>query len=155
MMKSLLGLLLILTFVEPDQRVTRNESVAGWRVRMIAENDGGQLVTLSRRASGWRFEYTLNFWRGNGGIYVGSTLRRGSCRSGDAEMLRPVEDALARASLDGWIADYLRECPLSAASEADLRRTLDAAWPLFARRAQEATAAMEAENEAIANHGRE
>jgi hypothetical protein len=153
-MKSLLGLLLLLALPEPDSRET-SRSVAGWRVRDVAESDGGRLVILSRRGPGWRFDYQLNFWRGNGGIYVGATFQRGACRSGDAEMLRPAEEALARASLDGWLRDYLGECPLPAAEEARMRRSLDAAWPVFAARAAEADAAMRAENEAIENYGRE
>ena len=146
---------LLLSSSAPDDARETSRTVAGWRIRDVSESDGGHLVILSRRAPGWRLDYQLNFWRGNGGVYVGATFQRGDCRSGDAEMLRPPEEALARASLDGWIADYLRECPLTPAQETDLRRTLDAAWPLFARRAEEATAAMEAENAAIANYGRE
>ena len=138
---------------DPDSRET-GETVAGWRVRSVFESDGGRLVIIGRRAARWRFEYQLNFWRGNGGVYVGATFERGSCRSGDAEMLRPAEEALARASLDAWLADYLRECPLPGAEEARLRRSLDAAWPRFAARAASARAETEAENRAIEAHGR-
>lgn len=150
----MIAIALLLAAVAPDSRES-SEAVAGWRVRSVSESDGGRLVILSRRAPGWRFTYQLNLWRGNGGIYVGATFQRGNCRSGDSEMLRPAEEALARASLDGWLRDYLGECPLPAAEEARLHRGLDAAWPLFARRAAEANAAMEAENAAIANYGRE
>jgi len=145
----------LLALAAPADARETSQAVAGWRIRDVHESDGGHLVILSRRGAGWRFAYQLNFWRGNGGVYVGATFSAGACNSGDAEMLRPPEAALARASLEAWLADYLGECPLPAAEEARLRRTLDAAWPVFAARAAEAEAAIEAENRAIENYGRE
>lgn len=148
----MIGVALLLAAAAPGDR---HQVVAGWHVEKVAEQDGGILVTLSRRGPGWRFAYHLAFWRGNGGVYAGAEFTRGRCRSGDADMLRETEDAMARAAVDGWLADYLRECPLSAAREADLRRTLDRAWPTFIARASEAEEVTGDENEAIANYGRE
>jgi len=148
----MIALALLLAAAAPGDR---HQVAAGWHVDSASEHDGGTLITISRRGPGWRFAYHLNFWRGNGGVYVGAEFSVGRCRSGDAEMLRPAEDAFARSSADGWLNDYIRECPLPAAREAELRRSLDAAWPTFLARANEANDAMEAEDEAIANYGRE
>jgi hypothetical protein len=88
-------------------------------------------------------------------VVVGATFRRGDCRSGDASVIQPTGDATARATLDFRIAEYLRECPLSPAREAELRRGLDGAWPAFSALAEQALAETEAENQAIADYGRE
>lgn len=139
----------------PDSRVTSHRIVAGVHVESIAESDGGRLVRMSRKGRGYRFEYHLEFWRGNGGVVVGATFRRGDCRSGDADLIQPTEDAMARANLDFRLGEYLRECPLAAAREAELRHSLDAAWPSFSALAEQALAATLAENAAIADHGRQ
>lgn len=141
--------------LDPDSRVLSSESVGGLRIESIAESDGGTLVRMKRKGKGYRFEYYLEFWRGNGGVVVGALFRAGECRSGEAGGLQPTEDAMRRANLDGKLADYLRECPLAPAREAELRRRLDSAWPRFSALAEKALAAIEAENEAIANYGQE
>ena len=134
---------------------SRGRTIGGARVDYVSEGDGGRMVRVSRRGRGYWFEYHLGFWHGNGGVFTGATFRRGDCRNGDADMLRPAEDALARSSLDQWLADYLRACPLSPVREAELRRSLDSAWPLFEQWAREAAALTEAEAEAIARYGAE
>ena len=132
---------------------SRSRTVGGVRIETRAEEDGGRLVRLSRRRDGYRFEYHLGFWRGNGGVYVGAAFRRGRCRSGDADMLAPLDVALARSRLDQWLGAYLRECPLSRAREDELRRALAAGWPLFDAWAREAAAVTEQEAEAILRYG--
>ena len=139
---------------DPDERVERRRTIAGSLVEDVAESDGGTLVRLSRRGRGYSFEYYLEFWRGNGGVVVGASLARGECRSGEASSIRPTEEAMLRAALDARLADYLAECPLPPRREAALRRALDAAWPTFSLWSREALAAVEAENQAIADHGR-
>jgi hypothetical protein len=131
----------------------RRQAVAGWQVESRSEEDGGRLVRLSRRGRGWRFEYHLAFWHGNGGVIIGATFRRGDCRSGDADAIQLPEAALGRESLDGHIDDYLRECPLPASQAAVLRSGVDAAWPIFSAWAQEAAEATLAEAEAIEHYG--
>jgi hypothetical protein len=133
----------------------RGEAVSRFRVQSASEGDGGRFVRLSRRSAGWRFEYRLSFWHGNGGVVVGGLFRRGRCRSGDADGLQEPVAAMSRASLDDRLAGYLRECPLPPAQEAALRRGLDAAWPDFSARVGEAWATTQAEAEAIANYGEE
>lgn len=138
-----------------DAGFDRRRTVEGVRIERLGEGDGGTLVRMVRRGRGYRFEYHLEFWRGNGGVIAGASFRRGGCSSGDSDMLRSAEGALARDSLHGWLTDYLRECPLAPAGEAALRRALDAAWPTFSAWANEAWAAIEAENRAILDYGRE
>ncbi|HEY5721076.1 MAG TPA: hypothetical protein VIT45_02015 [Allosphingosinicella sp.] len=139
----------------PDSRVLSHRTIASTHVEVIAESDGGRLVRLRRKGAGYAFEYYLEYWRGNGGVVVGATFRRGKCRSGDASAIRPTEDAMARTTLDFRIGEYLRECPLARAREAELRRSLDSAWPAFSALAEQARAETEAENQAIADHGKE
>ena len=139
----------------PDFRIMRSESVAGVRIEEIDEMDGGTMVRLARRGRGYRFEYSLEFWRGNGGVVVGAGFRSADCRSGESDSIQPTDEAMTRASLDRRLADYLAECPLGAAREAELRRRLDAAWPTFSAWAQDALDALEAEIQAIVDYGRE
>jgi hypothetical protein len=140
---------------DPDSRLLARRTVASARVEAIAESDGGRLVRIRRKGVGYAFEYHLEFWRGNGGVVLGATFRHGKCRSGDADLIQPTKDAMAKAMLDFRIGEYLRECPLAAAREAELRRSLDAAWPEFSKLAEEARAATEAESQSIADYGRE
>jgi hypothetical protein len=140
---------------DPDSRVYGSENVADFRIEAIAESDGGRLVRMRRKGRGYRIEYYLEFWRGNGGVVVGATFRRGDCRSGDAGGIQPTEDAMTRANLDNRLGEYLRECPLTPAREAELRRAIDRAWPAFSALAERALAATEAENAAIADYGKE
>jgi hypothetical protein len=129
--------------------------VAGVRIEWIAESDGGLLVRMRRKGRGYRFDYSLEFWRGNGGVVVGSTFRRGTCRSGDAGGIQPTAEAMTRATLDSRLGDYLRECPLAPARERALRRSLAAAWPVFSHLADRALAVTIAENQAIADYGKD
>ena len=140
---------------DPDSRLISRRTIDGTRVEAIAESDGGRLVRLRRKGAGYAFEYHLEFWRGNGGVVVGATFRSGKCRSGDASAIQPTEEAMARSALDYRLGEYLRECPLSLARGAALRRSLDAAWPAFSSLAQQALAATVAENQAIADYGKE
>lgn len=140
---------------DPDSRLLSRRTVASVKVEAIAESDGGRLVRLRRKGPGYAFEYHLAFWRGNGGVVSGATFRRGECRSGDADVIQPTGDAMAKSNIDDSLADYLRECPLTRESEAGLRRSLDAAWPAFSALAERTLAATEAENEAIADYGKE
>lgn len=135
--------------------VERRHAVGGAVVEDVDQEDGGTLVRLRRNGRGYRFEYYLEFWRGNGGVVVGANFGRGECLSGESSSIVPTENAMTRASLDLRLDDYLRECPLAPAREAALRRSLDAAWPTFSAWAQQALAAVEAENQAIADYGRE
>jgi hypothetical protein len=140
---------------DSDSRILHNQVVAGFRIQSIAESDGGLFVRMRRKAGSLKFEYYLEFWRGNGGVVVGATFRRGDCRSGEAGIIQPTDDAMSRANLEGKLADYLRECPLAPAREAELRQSLDATWPDFSALAEQALAATLAENAAIADYGRE
>jgi hypothetical protein len=138
---------------DPDSRVTHYSIAAGFRIVSIAESDGGRLVRMRGSGRGYSFEYSLEFWRGNGGVVGGSVFRSGECRSGEAGSIQPTGEAMARQTLDLRLADYLRECPLTPALEAELRRRLDSAWPIFSAHADLALAATIAENEAIARGG--
>ena len=131
----------------------RVERIAGWRVASGGTGDGGRRVSLSRRGRGYDFEQYLEFWRGNGGVVIGASLRRGACRSGEASAIVPTDQGLSRAMFDDRLAGYLRECPLPPAEAEVFRRTLDVAWPRFIALAVRARAETEAENEAIARHG--
>ena len=102
---------------------------------------------------GTEFEHYIEYWRGNGGVVISDTFRRGACRSGNSSAIVPHEQALSRETFDQRLADYLRECPLPRAETVALRRTLNAAWPRFLASARRARAAMDAENETIARHG--
>jgi len=141
--------------LDPDSHIVGSRAVAGVHIESIAESDGGRLVRMRRAGPGYRFDYSLEFWRGNGGVVVGATFRRGKCRSGDADGIQPTDQAMARATLDFRIGEYLRECPLSRIREAELRRSLDAAWPAFSASAGKALAATNAEAQAIADYGKE
>lgn len=134
-----------------DRRVT----IDGVHIERVGEGDGGTLVRLTRRGPGYAFEFHLDFWRGNGGVIVGAEFGNGDCSSGDADMLVSPELALSREGLHAWLSDYLRECPLPPRREEALRRALDSAWPTFSAWANEAWAVVEAENQAIADYGRE
>lgn len=129
------------------------QTIASARVEAIAESDGGRLVRIRRKGSGYRFEYYLEFWRGNGGVVIGATFRSGECRSGEADAIVPYEDGMARAMLDFRLGDYLRECPLPPVREAELRRSLAKAWPAFSALAERALADTRAENVAIEKYG--
>ena len=148
-------LLTVLASPLAAQIVERRATIAGVRIEEVDQEDGGTLVRLARRGQGYRFEYHLEFWRGNGGVVVGASFRRGDCRSGDSSTIQPTDEAMTRANLDRRLADYLRECPLGRSGEAALSRQLDAAWPTFSAWANAALAAVEAENQAIADYGRE
>ena len=153
-MRAVLPFLLLAAGPSAAAEVERRSSVAGIEIEEVDEEDGGTLVRLSWRGQNYRFAYFLEFWRGNGGVVVGASLRRGNCRSGEAGAIQPAGEAMTRAGLDRRLADYLRECPLGPGREAELRRRLDSAWPAFSAWANEALAAVEAENRAIADHGR-
>ena len=62
---------------------------------------------------------------------------------------------MARTTLDFRIGEYLRECPLPRVREAELRRSLHAAWQAFSALAEKALAATQAENKAIADYGKQ
>src|SRR5688572_23816168 len=130
------------------------QTVAGWRIASGGTGDGGRFVRLSRNGRGYRLAHYLEFWRGNGGVAIAASFRRGACRSGDTDGIVPTVQALSRATFDIRLADYLRECPLPRGEAVALRRTLNAAWPHFLARARRALAATEAENRAIENYGR-
>jgi hypothetical protein len=149
----LFGIALLGAAAAPAGAQTRMQTVAGWRISLGGSGDGGHLVRLSRRGRGYRFEHFLEYWRGNGGVVMGASFRRGACSSGEAGAIVPHALGLSRATFDQRLADYLRECPLPRAERAALRRTLDAAWPRFLAFARRARAAMDAENEAIVRHG--
>ena len=138
-----------------DSRLISRRTIASVKVEAIAESDGGRLVRLRRKGAGYAFEYYLEFWRGNGGVVTGATFRRGKCRSGDAGAIEPTENAMSKRGLDDSLDDYLRECPLGREREAELKRSLDAAWPVFSALAERALAETEAENLAIENYGKE
>jgi hypothetical protein len=139
---------------DPDSRLISRRTMDGMRVEAIAESDGGQLVRMRRTGGGYSFEYSLEFWRGNGGVVTGATFRSGKCRSGDASAIQPTGNAMARTTLDFRLGEYLRECPLTRVREAELRRSIDAAWPAFSAMAETALAETVAENEAIADYGK-
>jgi hypothetical protein len=141
--------------LDRDSRVLVERIVAGFRMQSIMESDGGRLVRMRRSGRGYAFEYSLEFWRGNGGVVIGARLRRGACRSGDADAIQPTDDAMAPAALDSRLGEYLRECPLTRMREAELRRSVSAAWPAFSALAQTALAATIAENRAIENYGKQ
>ncbi len=130
-----------------------SQTVAGWRFFEDGSGDGGYVARMSRRGQGYRFSYSYEFWRGNGGVVVGATLALGRCRSGDAGSIVPFAEGLSRAYLDARLRDYLRECPLPRAEAAALRRGLDTAWPRFAAVSRRARAGMDRENERIARGG--
>jgi hypothetical protein len=150
---ALAALIAALVAGPPAEAQTRRETIAGWRLETGGTGDGGHMVRLVRRGRDYRLEHYLEFWRGNGGVVVNGAFQRGGCRSGEAGGIVPFEQGMARATLDLRLADYLRQCPLSPAKTAMLRRTLEAVWPRFAARAAQALAAIEAENEAIVSHG--
>lgn len=141
--------------LDPDSRIVSSETVAGVRIESIAESDGGLLVRMGKKGPGFSFEYSLEYWRGNGGVVTGSTFRRGTCRSGDAGGIQPTEQAMARTTFESRLGDYLRECPLPPARERALRRSLESAWPAFSKLAGQALAATIAENQAIENYGKQ
>jgi hypothetical protein len=153
--RAWLALFLLALPATPAAAQLRSESVAGWRIAYGGSGDGGHVVRLSRNGRGYRLSHELEFWRGNGGVVMGATFRRGRCRSGDAGVIVPFEQGLSRATFDMRLADYLRACPLPRAELAVLLRGLDRAWPRFLRRARRALAAIRAENEAIVRHGEE
>lgn len=138
---------------EPASARDRVEHIAGWRLSAGGTGDGGRRVGLSRRGRGYRFEHHLEFWRGNGGVVIEAGFRRGACATGDAPVIVSFEQGLGRETFELRLADYLSECPLPPADAAELRRTLDLAWPRFAELAERARAETDAENEAIARHG--
>lgn len=140
--------------LDPDSRIVSSRIVEGVRIERIAESDGGRLVRMRREGRDYSLEYLLEFWRGNGGVVVGATFRSGKCRSGDASGIQPTDKAMARATLDLRLGDYLRECPLAPARERRLRRSLDAAWPAFSALARQALDEMTAENQAIEDYGK-
>jgi len=137
----------------PANARDRTETIAGWRIVSGGSRDGGYVARLVRHGRGYRFEHHLEFWRGNGGVVISATFRRGACRSGDASAIVPFEQGMSRATFDMRLADYLRECPLPRREASALRRTLNLAWPRFAAAARRALATMEAEIEAIIRHG--
>lgn len=140
---------------DSDSRPLSRRTIASVTIEAIAESDGGRLVRMRRKGARYAFEYHLEYWRGNGGVVVGAAFRSGKCRSGEADAIVPYEQGMARAMLDSRLGDYLRECPLPPARQAELRRSLDAAWPAFLALAEDARAAIDAENQAIADYGKE
>jgi hypothetical protein len=154
-LRAALPLLLAAVLAAPAAEAqNRRETIAGWRLEAGGTGDGGHMVRLTRRSRVYHYEHYLEFWRGNGGVVIADSFRRGRCSSGDASAIVPYEQGMGRETFDQRLADYLRECPLRPADEALLRRTLDAVWPRFSAWAEEALAAIEAENRAIAEHGR-
>jgi len=140
---------------DPDSRLIARRTIASAQIEAIAESDGGRLVRIRRKGIGYGFEYSLEYWRGNGGVVVGATFRSGKCRSGDSGAIQPTGEAMARDALFLRLDGYLRECPLPPAREGELRRSLDAAWPAFSALAERALAETRAENAAIADYGKE
>lgn len=150
---SLLAATILLAAPAAAQR--RSETVAGWRISSAGSGDGGYVARLERHGRGWRYAHRLEYWRGNGGVVMSDTFRRGSCRSGDAGAIVPHELGLSRETFDQRLADYLRECPMPRREALALRRSLNLAWPRFLVQARRARAAMDAELRAIERHGRQ
>ena len=137
---------------QDDERVLRRQVVSGWTVTDVAESDGGRLVTLARRGSGYRISLRAIFWRGNGGELRGAEVRIGDCVTGDRETL--VEPGSGSPAVTRQVLeDYLVGCRLPARQRASLLRGFDRPACLFERWAAEATADTAYENLQIAAYG--
>jgi hypothetical protein len=147
------ALLLALAAAQPgDERVIRQRPVAGWQIEDIAESDGGRLIRMHRRANGIRLQFHIAFWRGNAARMQGTLLERSDCTNGDEidPGLRPQERYVRER-----FAAHLADCAASAGEARVALQGFAQAYALAARWADEAEAATDAENRAIADYGRE
>ena len=135
---------------QPDERVTRQRTIAGWLVEEIAESDGGRLVRLSRRAEGARMQFTAVFWHGNDGRIQSVLVERSDCTNGEELGRHEVPEA---AALRAQFAALLADCAVPSRRRGAALAGLERAYALASAWADEAEAATAAEAAAIADYG--
>lgn len=132
---------------------TRIQTVAGWQI-VREDESGDRTVYLRRHRRFYRFDFTYEYWRGNGGVSTMATFERGACRSGGTGAIVPFAEGMSRRFLDTHVTEFLRECPLPRAETRAVRATLSAAWPRLVVQLRRAKADMDAEIREIENYGR-
>ncbi|HWT12030.1 MAG TPA: hypothetical protein VN231_04695 [Allosphingosinicella sp.] len=135
----------------PDER----RLVGPWAVEHVAEEDGGRLVRLTRKAPDYRLDYHVAFWRGNYGLILSASAARPGRVCGGEGWREPWGTAVTARAVRARLAAHLTECDSSAHEIAQALTGFERAFAVAAAWTRDAEAATRAEAEAIANYGRE
>lgn len=149
----LIAMLMTTAAAQPDEREVRRRTIGGWSVVDVAESDGGQLVRLERRSAGLSLRYQRNYWRGNGGVFLGALAEIGDCSTGDREALVAHDHEEPLDAVQERFRTYFTECGVPQRRQAQLMRGLDRAYCLFRRWSADAAAAIVDENAQIMAYG--
>jgi hypothetical protein len=138
-----------------DERIEQRRMVRGWLIEDVNEMDGGLQVRMSRSGRDYRLAWSTSFWRGNRGPVRGGAFRWRDCASGGSGEMEDRAVPLTEGLLRERFAGYFAECAVPEATAREILRGFGPAFALASRWAERAQAATDAENEAIANYGRE
>ena len=69
----------------PPAPPDRRETVAGWRVQHVGDEEMGRDVRMTRDRAGFSIVYSANYWHGNGGPYRNVRIERRGQSCGGAE----------------------------------------------------------------------
>ena len=145
----------------PPSPPDRRETVAGWRVVHVSDEDDGRDVGMRITRGGIRIEYLANYWRGNGTPYRRvSIARSGASCAGEewqdppaAHTFPPEPDvATDGRRLRDRLIGYLAECGASAARADQLLEGFAPAFARLAAFAEQARRHINAVNCSISNY---
>ncbi len=145
----------------PPSPPDRRETIAGWRVVHVYDEDDGRDVGMTITRAGIRIEYFANYWRGNGGPYRRVAIARpGANCAGDewrdppaARSFPPQPDIAGDGRrLRARLVGYLTECGVSAARANQLLAGFTPAFARLAAFAEQARRHTNAVNCSISNY---
>lgn len=119
----------------PPAPPDRRETVAGWQVVHVNDEDGGRDVGMRLDRGGIRIDYSVNFWRGNGVLYHRAELDRAgtTCHADQWEGAPGERDFRAAGYEQGFrerLIGYLEACGLE---RPQAEQALQGFAPAFAR----------------------
>ena len=145
----------------PPQPPDRRETVAGWRIVHVYDEDDGRDVGMTITRAGIRIEYFANYWRGNGRPYWRvSIIRSGAYCAGDqwqgspgARTFEPETDVAGDGRrLRARLIGYLAECGISPTRANQALRGFMPAFARLAVFAEQARRHTDAVNCSIENY---
>lgn len=124
----------------PPAPPDRRETVAGWRVEHVADEEMGRDVRMSLDRAGFSIIHYANYWHGNGGPHRGVRIewRGESCGGGEWRddpsrgFATETDVAGDAARLRTRLVDYLAQCDVGTRAADPLLRGFA---PAFARMA--------------------
>jgi hypothetical protein len=124
----------------PPSPPDRRETVSGWRVEHVGDEEMGRDVRMTLDRDGFSILYYANYWHGNGGAYRGVRVeRRGESCGGEEWRDEPPRGFRAETDVAGdsrrlrtRLIRYLAQCNVGARQAEPLLRGFT---PVFARMA--------------------